>query len=53
VEVFGEPEVNAHYIGPRATMRVGDATFALGYLAGYDDALADSQIRLGLEFTRK
>lgn len=53
IEVFGEPDVDAHYIGPRATMRFGDATFALGYLAGYDDALADSQIRLGLEFTRK
>jgi hypothetical protein len=53
VEAFGEPDAEAHYIGPRATMRVGDATLALGYLAGFEDAQADGQIRLGLEFTRK
>lgn len=52
-EAFGEPDADAHYFGPRATMRVGATTFALGYLAGFDDAQADSQIRLGLEFTRK
>ena len=45
-----ETEVNAHYIGPRATMRFGNATIGLGYLAGYEDALADGQFRLGLEW---
>jgi hypothetical protein len=50
-EVFGEPDGDAHYIGPRATARFGDATLALSYLAGYDDAAAEGQIRLGLEFT--
>lgn len=50
LEAYGEPEVDAHYIGPRATMRVGRATLALGYLAGFDDARADGQFRLGLEY---
>ncbi len=50
-EAFGEPDAKAHYIGPRATARFGDATLALSYLAGYDDAAADGQIRLGLEIT--
>lgn len=50
-EAFGETEAEAHYVGPRAALRVGDATIALGYLAGYDDARADGQIRLGLEWT--
>lgn len=49
LEAFGEPEADAHYVGPRATARVGDATVALGYLAGFDDARADAQIRLGFE----
>lgn len=49
-EVFGEPDADAHYIGPRATARLGHTTVALSYLAGYDEAAADGQIRLGLEF---
>jgi hypothetical protein len=49
LEAFGEPDVDAHYAGPRATVRFGAATLALGYLAGSDDARADNQIRLGLE----
>jgi hypothetical protein len=48
-EAFGEPDVDAHYAGPRATARFGDTTLALGYLVGFDDARADSQIRLGVE----
>lgn len=51
LEAFGETEVNAHYVGPRATFRIGSATIGLGYLAGYEDALADGQFRLGLEWT--
>lgn len=51
LEAFGETEADAHYIGPRAALRVGEATVALGYLAGYEDALADGQFRLGLEWT--
>lgn len=48
-EAFGEPDADAHYVGPRATVRFGKATLALGYLSGFDDARADGQIRLGLE----
>lgn len=51
LEAYGEPDVDAHYIGPRVTVRVGDATFALGYLAGFDEARANGQFRLGIEFT--
>jgi hypothetical protein len=50
-EAFGEPDADAHSIGPRATGRFGDVTLALSYLAGYEDAAADGQIRLGLELT--
>jgi hypothetical protein len=50
VEAFGETEVDAHYVGPRATLKLGNATIGFGYLAGYDDALADGQFRLGLEW---
>lgn len=50
-EVFGEPDADAHYFGPRVSTRAGHATFALSYLVGYDEAAADGQIRLGLEFT--
>lgn len=49
-EAFGELDNDAHAIGPRATFRLGDATVALGYLVGLDEAGADRQIRLGLEF---
>lgn len=51
LEAYGEPDADAHYAGPRATLGLGNATIALGYLAGFDDAGADGQIRLGLEFT--
>lgn len=51
LEAFGEPEFDAHYAGPRATLRMGDATIALGYLVGFDDAQSDGQIRLGVEFS--
>lgn len=51
LEAYGEPDVHAHYVGPRMTFRVGDATLALSYLAGLDDARANGQLRLGIEFT--
>jgi hypothetical protein len=51
LEAFGEPNDRAYYVGPRATVRVGHATVAVGYLVGFEDALSDSQFRLGLEFT--
>jgi hypothetical protein len=51
LEAYGEPDVDAHYFGPRATVRIGDATLALGYLAGVGDARANNQIRVGIEFT--
>ena len=52
LEAYGEPDVDAHYIGPRVAARVGDANLALGYLAGIDDARAEGQFRVGMEFTR-
>jgi len=51
LEVYGEPDVAALYIGPRATVRLGAATVALGYLAGFDEARANGQFRVGLELT--
>ena len=50
LEIYGEPEVSAHYVGPRATMGVGRATFAFGYLAGFEDVRARGQFRFGVEF---
>jgi hypothetical protein len=50
VEGFSEPEENAHYFGPRAGVRLGEATLSVGYLAGIDEAQADAQIRLSLEW---
>ena len=50
VEGFSEPEESAHYFGPRAGFTFGDATLSLGYLAGLDEAQADAQIRIGLEW---
>lgn len=47
VEGFGEPGV--HYWGPRVSFAVRDATFSIGYLAGFGDSEAEGQIRLGLE----
>lgn len=49
-EGFGEPEAQAHYWGPRASARFGDSSIALGYLAGFDEAGADGQLRIALEF---
>lgn len=49
VEGFGEPEADAHYWGPRASFRFGEVSIAAGYLAGFDDAQADGQVRLTLE----
>lgn len=52
VEGFGEPEVRAHYWGPRASLSFGDASIALAYLEGFDAAEADGQIRIALELER-
>jgi hypothetical protein len=49
-EAFGEPDASAHYVGPRAGMRIGQTTLSLAYLVGIDDAQADGQFRLALEF---
>lgn len=49
VEGFGEPEAQAHYWGPRASLSFGDVSIALAYLAGVDEANADGQIRLAFE----
>jgi hypothetical protein len=51
LEAFGEPEADAHYIGPRAGVRFGDMNVSLGYLMGLDDAQADGQVRMALEIT--
>lgn len=49
VEGFGEPEANAHYWGPHASVRFGEASIAASYLAGVDEAQANGQFRLTLE----
>lgn len=49
VEGFGEPEVQAHYWGPRANLYFGDVSIALAYLAGFDEADADGQLRFSIE----
>ncbi len=51
VEAFAEPEADAYYVGPRAGWSFGDVTLSAAYLAGFDDAQADAQFRLALEFT--
>lgn len=51
LEAFGEIDADAHAAGPRATFRIGEATLALGYLVGMDEAAADRQFRLGLEWS--
>lgn len=51
VEAFGEPEAQAHYVGPRASFAIGDVSLSAAYLAGIDDAHADGQLRLALELT--
>jgi hypothetical protein len=48
-EGFGEPEARSHYWGPRANLNFGDASIALAYLAGLDEAEADGQLRIALE----
>ena len=50
VEGFGEPAGGAHYWGPRAGLSFGDATLSVAYLAGFENAQADGQFRLALEF---
>jgi hypothetical protein len=50
-EAFSEPEAQAHYLGPRASLAIGDVSLSAGYLAGIDDARADGQLRLALEIT--
>lgn len=50
-ELFGEPEIDATYFGPRAEFSFGHSTLSVGYLAGFDDASADGQLRLALEFS--
>jgi hypothetical protein len=49
VEGFGEPEAEAHYWGPRASLKLGEVSFAFGYLSGFDEASADGQFRIALE----
>ncbi len=51
LEAFGEIDADAHAVGPRATFRIGEATLGLGYLVGLDEAGADSQVRLGIEWS--
>lgn len=51
LEAYGEPDAHAHYWGPRAGVTFGRATLSGGYLVGFDDAQADGQFRLALEFT--
>jgi hypothetical protein len=51
LEAFGEIDAEAHAVGPRATFRIGEATLGLGYLVGIDEAGADSQFRLGVEWS--
>lgn len=50
-EAFGEPEAGAHYIGPRASLALGDVSLSLSYLAGFDDARAEGQFRFAVELT--
>jgi hypothetical protein len=52
VEAFGETEIDAHYVGPRAAFDLGAATLSLGYLAGFSDANADGQFRFAFEAPR-
>lgn len=49
VEGFGEPEARVHYWGPRASFYFDDASIAVAYLAGSDEAAADGQLRIALE----
>jgi hypothetical protein len=51
LEAFGEIDADAHAVGPRAAFRLGEATLALGYLLGMEEAAADSQFRFGVEWS--
>jgi hypothetical protein len=50
-EAYGEIDADAHAVGPRATFRIGEATLGLGYLVGLDEAGADQQFRVGIEWS--
>jgi hypothetical protein len=50
-EGYGEPENEAHYWGPRGEFRLGEVKLAVGYIIGLDEARADSQFRVGLEWS--
>lgn len=51
-EAFGELDTDAHAWGPRAGVILGNATLSAAYLASFgDDAEADGQVRVVLEFT--
>lgn len=52
VEGYSEPEERAHYLGPRASFSFGDASISTDYLIGFDEAQADGQFRIALEFSR-
>lgn len=49
-ELFGEPEIDAHYFGLRTDFTFGHTTLSIGYLAGFDEAAADGQLRFTLEY---
>jgi hypothetical protein len=51
LEAYGEIDADAHAVGPRATFRIGEATLGLGYLVGTNEAQADGQFRLGIEWS--
>jgi hypothetical protein len=50
VEAYGELDADAQAAGPRATFGVGQVTLGLSYLVGLDEAQADNQFRLTLEW---
>lgn len=50
LEAFGEPDANSHYWGPRAALSLGGAGVSFSYLSGLNDAAADGQLRIALEF---
>lgn len=51
LEHFGEPEVDAYYLGPRGSLKIGDATLHAAYLFGFSHAEANGQLRLAIEFS--
>jgi len=50
-EAYGELDADAHAIGPRASFKFGEASLALTYLTGLDEADADGQFRVTLGWT--